>query len=236
MSVFKFKYFSVEQSRSAMKVGTDALVLAASIPRDESVQRILEIGSGTGVISLILAQRFEQATVAALEIDRASAEESSLNFLRSPWSDRLRAIHKDYFQYHTEKKFDLIVSNPPYYSTQNASVDERVSQSKHITNAEISEFALKTASLLGEQGRAVLIFPYSSQTIWFESFQTADLYPERIIEVQGKSDERPIRVIAFFSFQRTDARKEAFVIRKKDGNYSYEYKILTQDLHDRELP
>ena len=109
MSVFKFKYFSVEQSRSAMKVGTDALVLAASIPRDESVQRIFEIGSGTGVISLILAQRFEQATVAALEIDRASAEESSLNFLRSPWSDRLRAIHKDYFQYHTEKKFDLIV-------------------------------------------------------------------------------------------------------------------------------
>lgn len=236
MSVFKFKYFSIEQSRSAMKVGTDALVLAASIPRDETVQRILEIGSGTGVISLILAQRFEQATVAALEIDEASADESSFNFLQSPWSDRLHVYHADFFRYRTEKKFDLIVSNPPYYSTQNASVDERVSQSKHITNTEISEFAVKTASLLGEQGRAVIIFPYSSQTIWFEAFQVADMYPLRIIEVQGKADERPVRVIAFFGFQRTDALKETFVVRKKDGNYSDEYKVLTQDLHDRELP
>ena len=236
MSVFKFKYFSVEQGRSAMKVGTDALVLAACIPRDESVQQVLEIGSGTGVIALILAQHFEQAIIEALEIDEVSVEESTLNFLQSPWSDRLRAIHKDYFHYQTEKKFDLIVSNPPYYSTHNTSVDERVSRSKHITNAEISEFAAKTASLLGQQGKAVLIFPYLSQTMWFEAFQTADLYPERIIEVQGKADETPIRVIAFFSFQRTDARKEAFVIRKKDGNYSDEYKVLTQDLHDRELP
>lgn len=236
MSVFTFKYFQVDQSRSAMKVGTDALVLAASVPCDESSQMVLEIGSGTGVISLILAQRLKNATIQALEIDQASAEESQFNFGQSPWSNRLRGFHQDYFHFISEIKFDLIISNPPYYTTENTSLDGRLAQSKHIDKNEVRSFAEKTASLLTSEGKAVFIFPFESRELWFSAFQEVNLHPERLIEVHGKENEPAIRIIAYFSFRLKEVIHERLTIRKSNGNYSEEYKILTQDLHDRVLP
>lgn len=236
MSVFTFKYFKVEQARSAMKVGTDALILAASIPCDESNRKVLEIGSGTGVISLILAQRLKYATITALEIDQASAEESQFNFGESSWSNRLHGFHQDYFDFTSENKFDLIISNPPYYTTENTSSDSRLAQSKHIDKNQVRTFAEKTASLLTSEGKAVFIFTFESRELWFAAFQEVNLYPERLIEVHGKENEPAIRMIAYFSFTLKEVIPERLIIRKSNGNYSDEYKVLTQDLHDRVLP
>ncbi|MGI9526697.1 MAG: tRNA1(Val) (adenine(37)-N6)-methyltransferase, partial [Weeksellaceae bacterium] len=113
MSIFKFKQFNVEQKLSAAKVGTDGVLLGAWVNLDPTPSKILDIGTGTGLIALMLAQRSPLSYITALDIDKDAIVEASLNFENSPWPDRLNAVHTSLQAYNTEEKFDLIISNPP---------------------------------------------------------------------------------------------------------------------------
>ncbi len=136
MSVFKFKHFSVKQSDSAMKVGTDAMLLGAFVETENKTQA-LDIGTGTGVLSLMLAQKNETLQITAIDIDELSAKEALINFQNSSWTNRLNVYHADFLSFKTENQYDLIVSNPPYFSTTNENKDERKAQARHISSLEI---------------------------------------------------------------------------------------------------
>ena len=232
MSVFQFKYFDVIQEKSALKVGTDAMLLGALI---ESIPegRLLEIGSGTGVISLMLAQRTKSANIEALEIDELAANESKENFLKSPWSERLSAHHVDFFQWHPNEKYDLIFSNPPFYMKGMLPLNERRLQSKHV-QFDFSDFLTKAVSILSQNGIIWLILPAIYLNEISEMAITSELFPVRLICVESKPGKTN-RIIIGLSRHEKRCVKSHFLIRDNENRYSDEYIALTGDFHHRTL-
>jgi len=215
-----------------MKVGTDAVLLGSLIDIKEE-RFCLEMGSGTGVISLMLAQRFEQLKIDAIEIDRDAFEEMSLNFENSPWSHRLYAQYGDFFSLNSKNKFDLIFSNPPFYVNTLYSSDERVTLSKHALFS-FQDFLIKTASLLTESGVLWLIVTAELAQELLACSGDTGFYPCSLIEIQGKPGKHS-RTIICLSKEKCELSKREFVVRNEEGKYSEEYILLTRDFHDREL-
>jgi len=232
MSFFRFKQFTVVQEKSALKIGTDALILGARIDA-VSEGNILDIGSGTGVLSLMLAQRSENAIIEAVELDQPAAEESLRNFRNSPWSDRLHIHHADFFTWRTEKNYELIVSNPPFYMDGLKPDDERLAVSKHV-GFDFSEFIEKCAELLAPNGSLWLIYPAANDGELSKCFLSAELHTASKISVFGK----PGKLNRFIVALRKSSYQcvyEDFLVREENGAYSEQYKELTKDFHDREL-
>ena len=232
MSDFHFKYFTVQQSKSALKVGTDAMVLGALIETSNSVTG-LEIGSGTGVISLMLAQKTNSLEIDAIDIDLASFEESKVNFKNSPWSNRLSAFHKDFFKHETEKKYDLIFSNPPFFRKALKSENERSNISKHA-QFEFDDFFDKAVQLLNKNGHLWLIGPFDDLTFFIDEGAKAGVYPKIQWTIEGRPN-KPQRFVICFSFQRDHTEQFLLTIRDESGKYSNDYIKLTKEFHNKDL-
>ena len=136
MSNFRFKQFEITQNDNAMKVGTDAMVLGSFV-NSHGRKKGLDVGSGTGVLSLMIAQNNSDISIDAVELDALSAAEGELNFKNSPWPERLKTHHCDFLEYETEEKYDLIVSNPPYYQTTLVNNDDRKANARHEKSARV---------------------------------------------------------------------------------------------------
>lgn len=232
MSVFRFKQFTIIQEKSALKVGTDALLLGAMVtPIQEG--RILDVGSGTGVLSLMLAQRCQDSFIDAIEQDRFAAEESSLNFKNSLWSDRLKIHHADFFNWNSVKGYDLIVSNPPFYLDGLKPEDERMAVSKHAF-FDFGDFFQKSAVLLNPKGVLWMIYPSNIHKEITRCIETSEFYLSKKISVYGKPG-RLNRFIIALSKAPCALIEEDFLVRDEFNTYSDQYKELTFDFHDREL-
>jgi tRNA1Val (adenine37-N6)-methyltransferase len=232
MSVFRFKQFAIIQEKSALKVGTDALLLGARV---DAISRgnILDIGSGTGVISLMLAQRSQKAIIDAVELDELAAEESSMNFRNSSWADRLQIHHADFFTWKTEKTYQLIVSNPPFYIDGLKPEDERLAASKHAV-FDFTEFLEKGASLLSPEGKVWFIYPSLHDHALMKSFQKVGLNLSIKISVYGKPGKLNRYIVALTKLS-SEIVLEEILVKEDNGAYSEQYKQLTKDFHDREL-
>ncbi|MGN1232838.1 MAG: tRNA1(Val) (adenine(37)-N6)-methyltransferase, partial [Candidatus Cryptobacteroides sp.] len=168
MSVFHFKKFDVRNDKSAMKVNTDGVLLGASAPLQPSDRQILDIGTGTGTIALMLAQRLGREAgvlpsgtmITGIDIDVDAAAEAGENFLASPWNGNLKALHTPLSDYEPESRFDLIVSNPPYYDDSLTNPDARKATARHtgdgLSFRDILEFA---EPRLNAGGRLCIILP-----------------------------------------------------------------------------
>jgi tRNA1Val (adenine37-N6)-methyltransferase len=232
MSDFHFKYFTVQQSKSALKVGTDAMVFGALIETSNSGMG-LEIGSGTGVISLMLAQKTNSLEIDAIDIDLASFEESKVNFKNSPWSNRLSAFHKDFFKHETEKKYDLIFSNPPFFRKALKSENERSNISKHA-QFEFDDFFDKAVQLLNKNGHLWLIGPFDDLTFFIDEGAKSGVYPKIRWTIEGRPN-KPQRFVICFSFQRGKTEQFSLTIRDESGKYSNDYIKLTKEFHNKDL-
>ena len=231
MSTFKFKHFSVKQASSAMKVGTDAMVLGALVQK-QNVSSILDIGSGTGVLGLMLAQKFDNAQVLGVEIDKEAAAECKDNFTGSPWSNRMESIHGNVKDISFEKAFDLIISNPPFFQNALPNTDDRATLARHVSDLTpdvLSDFSQQNLTELGE---VWLIIPYLDRSIWVEAFKNNGLNLIKHIEISGVHETEPNRSVLVFSNQKTvNMDLSKLSIRDKDGNYSEAYIELTKDYH-----
>ena len=234
MSVFKFKYFTVQQSDSAMKVGTDAMLLGAFVQAEGKAQA-LDIGTGTGVLSLMLAQKNETIQITGIDIDEASVQEANLNFMNSMWSKRLFAFQNDFLGHDFNRRFDLIISNPPYFSTTNENKEVRKAQARHVSSLEIKPFIEKVGSLLTPTGCFWLIIPYNDFTRWYLNCEKNGLRIARKIDVAGKDGNEPIRCILKIDQTTVITKNETFCIRNSDNSYSDEYIELTKEFHGTEL-
>jgi tRNA1Val (adenine37-N6)-methyltransferase len=232
MSEFHFKYFTVQQSKSALKVGTDAMVLGALI-QNTNAQDALEIGSGTGVISLMLAQKINSIKINAIDIDLASFEESEVNFKNSPWSERLTAFHKDFFELDGDKKYDLIFSNPPFFRKALKSGNERSNISKHA-QFEFADFFTQVVNLLNDDGELWLIGPFEDRTLFMNEAASAGIYPKQIWTIEGRPN-KPNRFVISFAFQKINTLQFSLVVRDELGRYSNDYVELTKDFHSKVL-
>jgi tRNA1Val (adenine37-N6)-methyltransferase len=228
--MFQFKQFTVDQSNCAMKINTDGVLLGAITTANEPVT-ILDIGTGTGVIALMLAQRFAGAIIDAVEIDGAAAETAGRNFRNSVFYDRLKIYCSDigsFFDGHTEKKYDLIVSNPPFYINALGSPAEKKSLAKH-TDASFFEMRLKDISrYMSNQGCAWLILPLDTASIVIDLIALNHMHLHKTIRVHSYAHSPAHRVVLCFGFAEVLHQITNFTIYKKAGEYSEEFKKLLQ--------
>lgn len=234
MSVFKFKYFDIKQADSAMKVGTDAMILGSLINSD-GMSAGLDIGSGTGVLSLMIAQNNPSINIQAVEIDQLSSDECRFNFESSNWSDRLFSHCSDFLKFLPTEKFDLIFSNPPYYSTTNLSQDARVAIAKHECSLPIDSFVSRVELLLQDDGCFWVIIPASEEPRWQAEGLLNRLNVTKRIYIKGKAEKTSNRCVLCFERRKGDEEEVELVVRNENGNYTDQYIDLTSSFHGVDL-
>ncbi len=220
---------------SPLKVGTDSMLLGSFISSDSKLQG-LDLGSGTGVLSLMLAQKNQKLQIDAVEIDANVANECDLNFQNSKWRKNLRCISADYLQFEFKKKYDLIFSNPPYHFENILSPDNGVNISKHSLLSDFIQFFQLVKQLLTENGDFWIILPFSSSDQLTKLANEQGLFLKEYICIHSKPSKKNIRVIMNFSSKKQDAiREREFVIRNENNSYSDDYITLTKDFHSKDL-
>lgn len=234
MSVFKFKYFDVLQSDVLQKVGTDAMVLGALVEA-ENPKHILEVGMGTGVIALMLAQVFENSQITALDVDEKAIQISETNFRNSPFKNRLSVVHENFLSYSKNSFFDLIVSNPPYFNTQMLSEDAQRNLARHEGNMSVKDLIVHANSLLTMSGKLALILPAERTIDLLNMEKDFQLHLLKRIKIYGKPDKHVRDVLFFSKNEKKQLSTETFVIRDEKGFYSTQYKEKTREFHCREV-
>lgn len=231
VSLFHFKQFSVQQNLSAMKIGTDGVLLGAWA-EVENGSDILDVGSGTGIISLMLAQRFPQSNITAMEISTDAASESERNFSCSPWGDRLRVINSD-FRNHSfrSKEFDCIVSNPPFFNNGIKSPDAFRAKARHDDTLSAIDIIRFGARLLSKTGKISLITPADLEENLIYEATLAGLTPTRLTRVCSVEGKKPIRLLSEFSSKASATISDVLVIRDKNNSFSDNYINLVKDFY-----
>lgn len=223
--IFRFKQFEVDQSGCGMKINTDG-VLVGAIAGEASPENILDIGTGTGVIALMLAQRFQGAIVDAVEIDNIAAQTARLNFVQSPFKERLavyNASFSDFFEGNPDKKYDLIVSNPPFYINSLISPQKEKNIAKHAGGDFFTELVRGIVCHLSPQGECWLILPVNTSELVKNIAIEADFNLHRVIAVKSFEYSEPHRVIMSLTLNSLKIQTETFVIYKDPKVYSDEY-------------
>lgn len=210
-------------------------MLLGALVQAESPKSILDIGTGTGVVALMMAQRFENAQVTGLEIDSAASEESKVNFQNSFWSDRLSALNGDVLIAEVHQKFDLIVSNPPYYENSLLSENERTSRAKHAEFLPVDLLLEKVKEVLTEDGRFWAIVPFENSQSWVEIAKKQALFLTHSISIIGKEGQGEKRSVLAFGKNQTELFQSVLTVRDTNNQYTKEYIELTREFHDRDL-
>ena len=228
--MFHFKQFSIAQHKCAMKVGTDGVLLGAWTKANNPT-RILDIGTGTGLIALMLAQRFQKAEITALEIDASAAEQAAENFSQSPWGNRLNSQHIPLQEFKSEKQFDLIVSNPPYFeSVSKATCSERT-QARHTDSLSFKALIQYCSKHLSQKGVLALVLPSESKEKVVQLALENGLHLHRICSVKGNGNTPVKRVLMQFSFQQQEVEESSLTIEKLRHQYTAEYIRLCKEFY-----
>jgi tRNA1Val (adenine37-N6)-methyltransferase len=233
MTVFRFKHFNVLQNSSAMKVGTDAMVFGSFIDVENKFCA-LDIGTGTGVLSLMCAQKNSQLKITAIEIEKNAFEEAKLNFSNSKFCSQLTVLNEDFLIFNSTKKYDLIFSNPPYFENSYQSVNILRNITRHTDSLPFNEFILKVGQLLSINGDFYIIIPINSCEKIIQYCLKTQLFLKKKLNIFGKTNHL-IRVILVFSKINQKLTEFDFIIRDEFGKYTNEYKDLTKEYHGKEL-
>ena len=230
-NTFRFKQFTVDQSNCGMKINTDGVLLGA-LAEAGSTKSILDIGTGTGVIALMLAQRFPSAVIEAVEIDQHAAQTATENFFNSPFADRLSCYYSSFEAFYTEftgKKFDLILSNPPFFLNSLKNPDAKKQVARHTDADFFQKLLLLSAEKLSEEGSIWLILPVDTLASIRHYASECGLVPERIIRVRSFADSKPHRSIVSLSKQTKTIVTSDFIIYKDKNAYSDQYRQTLKD-------
>jgi tRNA1Val (adenine37-N6)-methyltransferase len=220
---FKCKQFVIEQSNCAMKVSTDACLLGAWAKPNSTIKSILDIGCGTGILSLMMAQRFSETTIDAIEIDESAFQQASQNFSNSKFAEQLNCSLNSIqnFAENCNKKYDAIVCNPPYFQGDLSSVNEKINVAKHSTALTLTELNNVLDGLLGDDGKAFLILP-------IHRVDELKLNIEHIVFVQDSIHTKCKRVLVKLSKSKTNLTEEILLIKNESGVYSNQFVELLQ--------
>ena len=217
-----------------MKVCTDSCLFGAWVAgkTEQKIIRpktILDIGSGTGLLSLMLAQK-SGAQIDAVDIDKNSFVQASGNFIASPWNERLRAFHSDIKEWKTLCKYDLIIANPPFYEND-LKPEGNGSISKHSTTLRLQDLLLKAKNLLSEYGNFALLLPWT-RTKWFENAASEySLFLKEELEVQQTPLHHYFRTMLLLQNQKTGTLKNELTIKNNNNEYTHEFIELLKDYY-----
>ncbi|WP_417942864.1 tRNA1(Val) (adenine(37)-N6)-methyltransferase [Flavobacterium sp. RS13.1] len=232
--MFSFKQFSVQQDKTAMKVGTDGVLLGAWTPIHHNPFSVLDIGAGTGIIALMLAQRTNAQQIDALEIDEDAYEQAVENFENSPWGDRLFCFHAglDEFIEEPEDEYDLIISNPPFYSEDYKTENEQRDLARFQDAMPFEELVEAADLLLSENGIFAVILPFKEEEKFIGLAKEAELYPTKITRVKGNpTSEIKRSLLAFSRNENQETEIDELIIEVDRHVYTEDYIKLTKDFY-----
>lgn len=227
---FSFKQFTIRHDRCAMKVGTDGVLLGAWTDIRHS-RRILDIGTGTGLISLMLAQRQADATITAIDIDAEAVNQAQENIQDSPWKERITAVLQDLKTYRPQELFDTIVSNPPYFIDSLKCLDSQRNTARHTDTLDMHTLLYQTSLLLTPEGRFSIVLPAEQTNTLIEAAGRVGLYPSRHTAVITRPGLAPKRTLMEFTRQKEAFQTEELVIELERHEYSEAYIALTKDFY-----
>ena len=232
--MFTFKKFSIEQNRCAMKIGTDGVLLGAWVPLEQNPFSILDIGTGTGIIALMLAQRSTAQQIDALEIDENAYEQATDNFENSPWNDRLFCFHAglDEFMEEPEDEYDLIVSNPPFYAEDYKTNNEQRDLARFQDALPFEDLIEAADLLLSENGILAVIIPFKEEERFMAIAKEFELYPIKITRVKGTpTTEIKRSLLAFKRYELPALDSDELIIETARHQYTPEYIELTKEFY-----
>ena len=233
MSVFKFKHFDINQAVSAMKVGSDAMVFGALIAIDDAVE-LLDIGTGTGVLSLMLAQKNKSVKIDAVEIEEESFLEAKKNISDSPFHQQITVFKVDFLEFKTDKCYDLIFSNPPFFENSFKTKILAKNLARHTDSLPFENLILKAKELLSEKGVFYIILPYNEWLIFLKLAELHKFSLSHYTEIFGKKDKLK-RIIAGLSKISKECIRKELIIREENNNYTGEYIELTKEFHYKDV-
>lgn len=242
VNIFRFKKFNVVNERSAMKVNTDGVLLGAAMTIMPQDKRLLDIGTGTGTVALMAAQRLVgeipgqdgNVRVDAIDIDEPSAAEAAKNFCQSPWAASLHAYNMslDQFAVSMDAMYDLIFSNPPYFEDSLTAPDERKSTARHtcdgLSYRDIFDYAQVH---LTDRGRVAFVLPADQEASLCRYGRMCGLHLFRILRIRTVPRKAPSRIIAEFSRQRCESVQDEVLTIQNEGQYTEEYLSLTHEFY-----
>jgi tRNA1Val (adenine37-N6)-methyltransferase len=229
---FQFRQFKIVQEKSAMKVGTDGVLLGAWV-NTGSAQTILDVGTGTGLIALMLAQRSD-AAITALEIEKNSFDEACFNFGQSPWAARITPVNQSFQEFCStpREKFDLIVSNPPFFENSTKAPGKPRSDARHTDLLPYRDLVEGSAKLLTGYGRLSVIIPADASTRFVSVAESVGLVISRVTRVRSKPDKPFHRFLIEFSKEKNEPEIGELAIEQElRHQFTPEYKNLTKEFY-----
>ena len=251
MSTFQFKQFTVNQDRCAMKIGTDGVLLGAWCPIDNHPFSVLDIGGGTGILSLMLAQRSNAEQIDSIEIDENAFEQCVENFENSPWGDRLFCFHAGLEEFMEEleddpsdselaQQYDIIISNPPFYAEDYKTDNEQRDLARFQDALPFEDLVEAANLLLSENGIFAVIIPFKEEEKFIALAKNFELYPFKITRVKGAPSTEIKRSLLAFSRVKKDSSDsehtkqtpiDELIIETARHEYTEDYIALTKDFY-----
>lgn len=233
---FSFKQFNVEQDRCAMKVGTDGVLLGSWVSLENRPFSILDIGTGTGLIALMLAQRSDAQQIDAVEIDGDAYEQCVENFENSPWADRLFCFHASLDEFAEEpedEKYDLIVSNPPFFvpNEREADLPENRKKARFHDSLPFTDLVHYASQLLSENGELAVVIPFAEEEKFIALAKAKSLFVHRITRVRGTEKAPLKRSLLQFSFTESHIQEQELVLEISRHHYTDEFGELVKDFY-----
>lgn len=221
-----------------MKVGTDGVLLGAWASLENDPESILDIGSGTGLIALMLAQCSDAMTIDAVEIDEQAYEQTVGNFEQSDWADRLFCYHSSFQNFTKEmseegEEYDLIVSNPPFYTDEFETDDAARNKARFTSSLSFAELIQGANHLLSPAGRFATIIPYKEEQTFIDLASKSKWFLSRICRVKGTPTSEIKRSLLEFSLEEKEVIEEELILEISRHNYTEKYKALTRDFYLR---
>lgn len=229
--MFHFKEFSISQEVSSMKVGTDSVILGAWTPAYQP-QRILDIGAGTGILSLMMAQRFPQALIHSIEIDAETAQECKQNITSSPWKGRITVFQTDIRDFSASNSYDLILSNPPFFSEDTHSPNQKRSLARASHSLPFAQLLNCVNKFLSPKGTFSVVIPYKEETSFLQEATYYSLYPLQKLYLKGTPSSPIKRSFLLLSHQQvTQILIKLLIVEKERHQYTEEYQELTKNFY-----
>lgn len=229
--MFRFKHFNIEDEQCAMKVGTDGVLLGAWASVEDDAL-VLDVGTGTGIIALMVAQRNPNAKVVALDIAPDAVAQARYNIERSKWTNRVECICTDVSEYKSDTKFDHIISNPPYFTEATHSPNRERDMARSVSSMPFEKLVESAERLLRRGGKLSVIMPTESASL-FRRVAFERLWLRRICSVRTLENDAPKRVLMEFELCDTPLmpRAEELIVQCCSGEYSADYRALTKDFY-----
>lgn len=228
--VFRFKQFNVNHGKTAMKVNTDGVLLGAWA-EVSGAKTILDIGTGTGVIALMMAQRNTEALIHAIDIDKEACHQAEENFELSKWNGRLMVFHSSLQQFSSEKKYDAIVSNPPYFVDDYKTGNHQKNIAKHSVALSYEELLSGINRLLAESGKAFLVIPAFHYSTIQSIAGGEQLFISNATEVIAVEDKKPYLTLLQLEREQKKLSEGRVLIQSREGVFTQDYITLTKEFY-----